>query len=40
MSDGLDSRDLFVVTREIVVLRGSDVYHLQRTAQSKLVVTT
>ena len=35
----LDSKELFVGTREIVILHGSDEYHLRLTAQSKLILT-
>jgi hemin uptake protein HemP len=35
----LDSRDLFVGTREIVIRHGSDSYHLRLTAQNKLILT-
>jgi len=35
----LDSRDLFVGTREIVIVHGRDAYHLRLTAQNKLILT-
>jgi hemin uptake protein HemP len=35
----LDSRDLFVGTREITILHGGDAYHLRLTAQNKLILT-
>jgi hemin uptake protein HemP len=35
----LDSRDLFVGTREIVILHGNDKYHLRLTGQNKLILT-
>jgi hemin uptake protein HemP len=35
----LDSRDLFIGTREIVIRHGSDSYHLRLTAQNKLILT-
>jgi hemin uptake protein HemP len=39
MGNRLDSRDLFVGTREIVIRHGSDSYHLRLTAQNKLILT-
>lgn len=40
MSDGrIDSRDLFVNTREITIAHGADVYRLRLTAQNKLILT-
>ena len=39
VSDRLDSRDLFVNTREITIAHGSDVYRLRLTAQNKLILT-
>jgi hemin uptake protein HemP len=38
-NDRLDSRDLFVGTREITILHGGDAYHLRLTAQNKLILT-
>jgi hemin uptake protein HemP len=35
----IDSRDLFVGTREIVISHGRDVYRLRLTAQHKLILT-
>jgi hemin uptake protein HemP len=35
----LDSRDLFVGTREIVIAHGNDTYHLRLTGQNKLILT-
>jgi hemin uptake protein HemP len=35
----LESRDLFVGTRDIVILHGRDAYHLRLTAQNKLILT-
>jgi hemin uptake protein HemP len=35
----IDSKDLFVGTREIVIGHGSDAYHLRLTAQNKLILT-
>jgi hemin uptake protein HemP len=35
----LDSRDLFVGTREITILHGGDAYHLRLTGQNKLILT-
>jgi len=40
MVDGrLDSRDLFVGTREIIITHGSETYRLRLTAQNKLILT-
>jgi hemin uptake protein HemP len=38
-NDRLDSRELFVGTREIMILHGGDAYHLRLTAQNKLILT-
>lgn len=38
-NDRLDSRELFVGTREITILHGGDAYHLRLTAQNKLILT-
>ncbi len=35
----VDSRDLFVGTREITIAHGEDVYRLRLTAQNKLILT-
>jgi hemin uptake protein HemP len=35
----IDSRDLFVGTREIIIGHGSDIYRLRLTAQNKLILT-
>jgi hemin uptake protein HemP len=35
----LDSRDLFLGTRDIVILHGRDTYHLRLTALNKLILT-
>jgi len=37
--DRIDSRDLFVGTREITIAHGADVYRLRLTAQNKLILT-
>lgn len=40
LADGrLDSRELFVGTREIMIAHGGDVYRLRLTAQNKLILT-
>ena len=40
MTEGrIDSRDLFMGTREIVIAHGSDVYRLRLTALNKLILT-
>lgn len=35
----VDSRDLFVGTREITIGHGSEVYRLRLTSQNKLILT-
>jgi hemin uptake protein HemP len=35
----VDSRELFVATREIMIAHGADVYRLRLTAQNKLILT-
>jgi hemin uptake protein HemP len=35
----IDSRDLFIGTREITIAHGADVYRLRLTAQNKLILT-
>lgn len=35
----LQSRDLFVGTREITIAHGSETYRLRLTAQNKLILT-
>lgn len=35
----IDSRDLFVATREIMIAHGGDTYRLRLTAQNKLILT-
>jgi hemin uptake protein HemP len=35
----LDSRDLFIGTREVVIHHGGDVYRLRLTGQNKLILT-
>ena len=37
--DRIDSRDLFVNTREITIAHGADVYRLRLTSQNKLILT-
>ena len=38
-SHRIDSRDLFVGTREITIGHGSEIYRLRLTAQNKLILT-
>ena len=38
-ADRIDSRDLFINTREITIAHGADVYRLRLTAQNKLILT-
>lgn len=35
----VDSRELFLATREIMIAHGEDVYRLRLTAQNKLILT-
>jgi hemin uptake protein HemP len=35
----IDSRDLFVGTREIAIVHGGEAYRLRLTAQNKLILT-
>jgi hemin uptake protein HemP len=35
----INSRDLFVATREITIAHGDDLYRLRLTAQNKLILT-
>lgn len=35
----IDSRDLFIGTREITIAHAGDVYRLRLTAQNKLILT-
>ena len=37
--DRIDSRDLFINTREITIAHGANVYRLRLTAQNKLILT-
>ena len=39
VNDRIDSRDLFLGTREIIIAHGGDVYRLRLTAQNKLILT-
>jgi len=35
----IDSRDLFVGTREVVIHHGAEIYRLRLTGQNKLILT-
>jgi len=35
----LDSRDLFIGTREVIIHHGGDVYRLRLTSQNKLILS-
>jgi hemin uptake protein HemP len=35
----LDSRDLFIGTREVIIHHGDDVYRLRLTSRNKLILT-
>lgn len=35
----INSRDLFVATREIIIAHGEEAYRLRLTAQNKLILT-
>jgi len=39
VSDRIESRDLFVGTREVIITHGGDSYRLRLTAQNKLILT-
>ena len=39
VNDRIDSRDLFLGTREIIIAHGGDIYRLRLTAQNKLILT-
>jgi hemin uptake protein HemP len=39
VNNQLDSRDLFLGTRDIVILHGRATYHLRLTALNKLILT-
>jgi hemin uptake protein HemP len=39
VGDRIDSRELFINTREITIAHGADVYRLRLTAQNKLILT-
>lgn len=39
IADRIDSRDLFINTREVTIGHGKDVYRLRLTAQNKLILT-
>ena len=39
VADRLDSRDLFVGTREVIIAHGGERYRLRLTAQNKLILT-
>ena len=35
----IDSRDIFIGTREVIILHGGDAYRLRLTGQNKLILT-
>jgi hemin uptake protein HemP len=39
LDDRIDSRDLFIGTREIIIAHGAETYRLRLTAQNKLILT-
>ncbi len=39
VGDRMDSRDLFVGTRELIITHGKEIYRLRLTAQNKLILT-
>ena len=39
VSDRIDSRDLFVKTRQIIIGHGDELYRLHLTSQNKLILT-
>jgi len=38
-ADRIDSRDLFIGTREIIIVHGGETYRLRLTTQNKLILT-
>jgi hemin uptake protein HemP len=38
-ADRIDSRDLFIGTREVTIAHGADTYRLRLTAQNRLILT-
>lgn len=39
VGDRIDSRDLFIGTREIVIVHGGEAYRLRLTLQNRLILT-
>jgi hemin uptake protein HemP len=39
VDDRIDSRDIFIGTREITIAHGGEVYRLRLTQQNKLIMT-
>jgi len=39
LGNRIESTDLFIGTRDIVIGHGADAYHLRLTAQNKLILT-
>jgi hemin uptake protein HemP len=39
VAGGIDSRDIFIGTRELVITHGRELYRLRLTAQNKLILT-
>jgi hemin uptake protein HemP len=39
LDNRVDSSELFVATREIMIVHGADTYRLRLTAQNKLILT-
>jgi hemin uptake protein HemP len=37
--NSLDTRDIFIDTREVIIAHGNDRYRLRLTAQNKLILT-
>ena len=37
--NGMDTRDIFIGTREVTITHGTDRYRLRLTAQNKLILT-
>jgi hemin uptake protein HemP len=35
----IESRDLFAVEREIIIVHGEDIYRMRLTSQNKLILT-
>ncbi len=39
VNDRIDSKNIFIGTREVMINHGTDIYRLRLTAQNKLILT-